>query len=119
MANKGHGTSFRETIRRSPSEERLIVSSVCNAQHTWRFFTLSSHTLNTIRVARWELQEKVCDFVGPLGDDEFGCILEQSLVLGGVKPHFQRVDDKPTGTCALCVYVVDRECSLLEKSAPP
>uniref|UniRef100_A0A7S1QCP2 Adenosine kinase n=1 Tax=Neobodo designis TaxID=312471 RepID=A0A7S1QCP2_NEODS len=67
--------------------------------------------MNTVRVARWLLNRDICWFVGCLGDDEFGCILERALHRAGVKSVFQRHEVKPTGTCA-CL-IVDRERSLL------
>lgn len=67
--------------------------------------------MNSIRVARWILQRDLCTFVGCLGDDEFGCILERALHLAGVRSIFQRHEEKPTGTCA-CL-IVEHERSLL------
>lgn len=67
--------------------------------------------MNSVRVARWLLQRDLCTFVGCLGDDEFGCILERALHRAGVKSFFQRHEERPTGTCA-CL-IVDRERSLL------
>jgi adenosine kinase len=67
--------------------------------------------MNAIRVLRWMCQLDICSYVGCLGDDEFGCILERALQKGGVRSIFQRNDDAPTGTCA-CL-IVDKERSLI------
>lgn len=75
-------------------------------------FVPGGAAMNTIRVMRWMLRvHGGCAFVGSLGDDEFGCILERALTKGGVSSYFSRCDDKPTGTCA-CL-IVEKERSLL------
>ena len=77
-------------------------------------FVPGGAAMNTIRVVRWmmgEVGSGRCAYVGCLGDDEFGSILHRSLTKGGVGSHFQRSDDKPTGTCA--VLIVEKERSLL------
>lgn len=72
--------------------------------------------MNAVRVARWMVSRHEgaatsCSYVGSLGDDEFGCILERALNNGGVRSIFQVQDEKQTGTCACCI--VDKERSLL------
>jgi adenosine kinase len=74
-------------------------------------FVPGGASMNSIRVARWLMTTDACTFVGSLGDDEFGCILERALSRAGVKSHFMHHEEKPTGTCA-CL-IVERERSLL------
>lgn len=75
-------------------------------------FVPGGASMNTIRVVRWMSGvNNIAGFVGCLGDDEFGCILERALSKAGVESSFQRQEDKPTGTCA-CL-IVDKERSLL------
>lgn len=79
-------------------------------------FVPGGASMNAVRVARWmvskhEAAAKSCTYVGSLGDDEFGCILERALNNGGVHSIFQIQDEKQTGTCACCI--VDKERSLL------
>jgi adenosine kinase len=75
-------------------------------------FVPGGAAMNAVRVATWmNNAPKVAYFVGSLGDDEFGCILERALRRGGVTPLFEYQEEKPTGTCA-CL-IVDQERSLL------
>jgi adenosine kinase len=75
-------------------------------------FVPGGAAMNTIRVIQWMSKGSVpTTFVGSLGDDEFGGILERTLTRAGVSVVFEYHDDKPTGTCA-CL-IVDAERSLL------
>jgi adenosine kinase len=75
-------------------------------------FVPGGAAMNTIRVIQWMGKGTVpTTFVGSLGDDEFGGILERTLTKAGVAPVFEYHEDKPTGTCA-CL-IVDAERSLL------
>ena len=79
-------------------------------------FVPGGASMNSIRVARWMLSgeegsENTCAFVGSLGDDEFGCLLERALNKGGVHSYFQYQEEMQTGTCA--VVIVEKERSLL------
>eukprot|EP00310_Coccolithus_braarudii_P012643 CAMPEP_0183332116 /NCGR_PEP_ID=MMETSP0164_2-20130417/1349_1 /TAXON_ID=221442 /ORGANISM="Coccolithus pelagicus ssp braarudi, Strain PLY182g" /LENGTH=358 /DNA_ID=CAMNT_0025500757 /DNA_START=153 /DNA_END=1229 /DNA_ORIENTATION=- len=76
-------------------------------------------TLNSIRVAQWLLthaEKGSCSsFIGCIGKDDFGTKMEEQLSTDGVTPLFMKVDDKPTGTCA--VLVKDSERSLIANLA--
>ena len=74
-------------------------------------FVPGGASMNSIRVARWIIGENICSFVGSLGNDEFGCILERALRRGGVQSVFEYHEDHPTGTCA-CL-IVEKERSLV------
>ena len=74
-------------------------------------FVPGGAAMNAIRVAKWMSSETTVRYIGALGDDEFGGILERALVKCGVVPFFEYHEEKPTGTCA-CL-VVNRERSLL------
>lgn len=75
-------------------------------------FVPGGAAMNAVRVARWMSKGTIPSFfVGSLGDDEFGGILERALNKGGVSCIFEYHDEKPTGTCA-CL-IVDAERSLL------
>lgn len=79
-------------------------------------FVPGGASMNSIRVARWMVTdhpdcENSCAYVGCVGDDEFGCLLERALNRGGVHSYFQYTEDKQTGTCA--VIIVEKERSLL------
>lgn len=66
-------------------------------------------TLNSIRVAKWMLQEpNTCSFVGCIGEDKFGEIMKQKSQEGGLFVPFMQTKDSPTGTCAVVVTGKDR-----------
>lgn len=76
-------------------------------------FVPGGAAMNTVRVARWMSNGDLkAHFVGSLGDDEFGGILERALTRGGVEAVFEYHDDLPTGTCA-CLICEGGERSLL------
>lgn len=66
-------------------------------------------TLNSMRVASW--MNASVGYMGCIGKDKFGEILESTTNDAGVKCHFMKVDDTPTGTCAVCI--TDKERSLV------
>eukprot|EP00756_Hemistasia_phaeocysticola_P010958 Hpha_TRINITY_DN15068_c1_g1::TRINITY_DN15068_c1_g1_i1::g.125958::m.125958/K00856/E2.7.1.20, ADK; adenosine kinase len=80
------------------------------SQHKDVEYVPGGATMNAVRVCRWLLGSS-CSYVGTLGDDEFGAILERALRRTGVKPLFERSDEHPTGTCA-CL-IVGKERSLI------
>lgn len=96
------------------SEEQLAIFEELSQRRDVDFVP-GGACMNTMRVCRWVLRQDVCTFVGALGDDEFGCILERALSRAGVKSIFQREEEKATGTCA--VMVTDGERSLLANIA--
>lgn len=76
-------------------------------------FVPGGAAMNAVRVARWVSGNTMeVYFVGSLGDDEFGGILERALNRAGVISVFEYHDDKPTGTCA-CLIADGGERSLL------
>eukprot|EP01065_Artemidia_motanka_P034213 TRINITY_DN4141_c1_g2_i2.p1 TRINITY_DN4141_c1_g2~~TRINITY_DN4141_c1_g2_i2.p1 ORF type:complete len:374 (+),score=95.48 TRINITY_DN4141_c1_g2_i2:52-1122(+) len=81
------------------------------SQHKDVEYVPGGATMNAVRVCRWMLGHGGCTYVGTLGDDEFGAILERSLRRTGVRPLFERSDTDPTGTCA-CL-IVGKERSLI------
>lgn len=73
-------------------------------------------TQNSIRVAQWMLQtEGATSFIGCVGDDKFGKELEKCATSDGVKVHYRKDAETPTGTCA--VLVKDQERSLIANLA--
>jgi len=59
-------------------------------------------TQNTIRVAQWLIGvPKATTFMGCIGKDKFGKILEEKAREGGVNVSYQYHDTEPTGTCAV------------------
>lgn len=70
-------------------------------------------SLNSVRAANHMLRDthpKKCAFLGCIGNDEFGKVLEHNLEEGGVHGILHKDADTPTGTCA--VLVVKKERSL-------
>ena len=55
-------------------------------------------------------------FMGCIGRDEFGRILEKKVIEAGVNPRYKYHDSEPTGTCAVCLTGTNRSvldhCSL-------
>lgn len=61
-------------------------------------------TQNTIRVAQWLLQKKFAtSYVGCVGKDKFGQLLEEQAGKDGVRVKYMVHDDEPTGTCACLI----------------
>ena len=61
-------------------------------------------TLNSMRVCSWMLQEKnTAGYMGCIGKDKFGEILESTTTAAGVDCFFMEDEKTPTGTCAVCV----------------
>lgn len=59
-------------------------------------------TQNSCRVFQWIVREvDRCVFMGCIGRDEFGEILERKAREAGVDVHYQYDETKPTGTCAV------------------
>ncbi|XP_064458355.1 uncharacterized protein LOC135368774 [Ornithodoros turicata] len=59
-------------------------------------------TQNTLRVLQWVVQmPEVTTFMGCIGRDKFGGILEQKAREAGVNVRYQYSDKFPTGTCAV------------------
>ncbi|CAB4006454.1 adenosine kinase 2 [Paramuricea clavata] len=61
-------------------------------------------TQNTIRVAQWLMQlPKAASYIGCVGKDDFGKILQQKAEEAGVCVQYLHSDDQDTGTCAVCI----------------
>ncbi|XP_054715868.1 uncharacterized protein LOC129225303 [Uloborus diversus] len=59
---------------------------------------------NTMRVAQWVAKKpNVFAFMGCIGKDEFGKILETKAKEAGVLVNYQLHDTAPTGTCAVVI----------------
>ncbi|KAL3760830.1 hypothetical protein ACHAWU_007896 [Discostella pseudostelligera] len=76
-------------------------------------------TQNSIRVAQWIMSANgkpgQSAYMGCVGTDEFGTLLEQCASSDGVKVHYMKDATTPTGTCA--VLVKDGERSLIANLA--
>lgn len=72
-------------------------------------------TQNSIKIAQWLLQKKnATTYMGSVGKDEFGKILEDKTNDLGVRTRYQEHDDKDTGTCAVIVNGSNRSlCAYL------
>ncbi|XP_042899992.1 uncharacterized protein [Parasteatoda tepidariorum] len=67
-------------------------------------YTAGGACQNTMRVAQWILQQpNVFAFMGCIGKDEFGKILESKAKEAGVLVSYQYHDTLPTGTCAVVI----------------
>ncbi|XP_065290557.1 uncharacterized protein Adk2 isoform X2 [Dermacentor albipictus] len=65
-------------------------------------YTAGGATQNTLRVFQWVVQiPEVATFMGCIGRDKFGGILEQKAREAGVNVRYQYSDKEPTGTCAV------------------
>lgn len=77
-------------------------------------------TQNSIRVAQWLIGiPRSTTFIGCIGNDKYGKILEQKATEAGVNVKYQYHDKEPTGTCAvlitgeyrsLCAYLAAANC---------
>ena len=57
-----------------------------------------------MRYLQWYLGvPKATSFVGCIGKDKYGEILEQKSIEAGVNVAYQYTDKEPTGTCAVLV----------------
>jgi len=66
-------------------------------------------TQNTVRIAQWLIGvPNATTFMGCIGRDEFGQILERKLREAGVNPRYKYHDTEPTGTCAVCLTGTNR-----------
>jgi adenosine kinase len=68
---------------------------------------------NTARTAQWLIGvPRSVTFVGCIGRDKYGEILEKKAKEAGVHPVYQYTDKEPTGTCAVLVSDEGRNRSL-------
>lgn len=51
---------------------------------------------------------KATTFMGCIGRDEFGLIMEAKMREVGVNVVYKYVDTEPTGTCAVCITSANR-----------
>lgn len=65
-------------------------------------YTAGGATQNSLRVFQWVVQiPEVATFIGCIGRDKFGGILEQKAREAGVNVRYQYSDKENTGTCAV------------------
>lgn len=66
-------------------------------------------TQNSMRVAQWLIQvPEATTFMGCIGKDKFGRVLEDKATEAGVKVCYQIHEKEPTGTCAVAITGSDR-----------
>lgn len=66
-------------------------------------------TQNTIRIAQWLIGvPNATTFMGCIGRDQFGQILEAKVHEAGVNPRYMYHESLPTGTCAVCLTGTNR-----------
>lgn len=65
-------------------------------------------TQNSIRVAQWMLKPGSTGYMGAIGSDEYGETLERCAKHDGVKTHYMKNAEVPTGTCAVLVNEGER-----------
>jgi adenosine kinase len=72
-------------------------------------------TLNTVRTAQWIMGiPRSVSFVGCIGKDKYGQILEDMANRAGVATHFQYNETENTGTCAVLLTGMNRSlCAYL------
>ena len=66
---------------------------------------LAFHTqANSLLYLQWMIGVPYATtFMGCIGKDRFGEILEEKVHEAGVKSAYKYVDNEPTGTCAVCI----------------
>jgi len=68
------------------------------------FFVAGGSVQNAIRVTQWILNKpNVCTFMGCIGKDENGKILESKAKEAGVNTQYQLTEKQPTGTCGVVI----------------
>jgi adenosine kinase len=66
-------------------------------------------TQNSIRIAQWLIGvPNATTFMGCIGRDDYGKILESKVREAGVNPRYMYHDKEPTGTCAVCLTGTNR-----------
>lgn len=65
-------------------------------------------TQNSIRVAQWMLKPGSTGYMGAVGDDAYGQQLEKCAETDGVRVHYMKNKDTPTGTCAVLISKQER-----------
>jgi len=68
-------------------------------------YSAGGATQNTMRFCQWVVgkNNQVTTFVGAVGNDYFGRIMEKKAKGDGVHARYQVVEDAQTGTCAVLV----------------
>lgn len=68
-------------------------------------YSAGGATQNTVRFCQWVVGQnnQVTTFVGSVGNDYFGKIMEKKAKGDGVTVRYQTVDDAQTGTCAVLI----------------
>ncbi|XP_051114015.1 adenosine kinase 2-like [Andrographis paniculata] len=71
-------------------------------------YSAGGATQNSIRVAQWMLQiPGATAYIGSIGKDKYGEEMKKNATAAGVKVHYHE-DEKPTGTCAVCLVGDER-----------
>lgn len=65
-------------------------------------------TQNSVRVAQWMLKAGSTAYMGAIGADAYGEQLERCAAEDGVKVHYMKNTEVPTGTCAVLVNNAER-----------
>lgn len=58
---------------------------------------------NSIRCAQWLLPAKSTTYIGCIGNDKYGRIIEEEASKDGLRTAYLVDEDTPTGTCAVCI----------------
>jgi len=81
-------------------------------------FTAGGCGENSMRAAQWMLQGKGdVHFIGAIGNDEYGKVLEREALEEKVKPHFMVSEEFQTGCCASIIYHKERSLVALVAAA--
>ncbi len=66
-------------------------------------YSAGGATQNTLRYCQWVVgkNNSVATFIGAVGNDYFGRIMEKKAKNDGVNAKYQVIDDEKTGTCAV------------------
>ncbi len=66
-------------------------------------YSAGGATQNTMRYCQWVVgkNNSVATFIGAVGNDYFGRIMEKKARNDGVNAKYQVIDDAKTGTCAV------------------
>ena len=92
LADDSHKTLFNEMI------EKFEVDYVPGGA-----------TQNSIRIAQWLIGVPLAtSYVGCIGRDKFGEILESKVREAGVNSSYMYTEAEPTGTCAVCITGTNR-----------
>lgn len=90
-------------------EHASLYSDIVSAFGDKVQYIAGGATQNSIRVAQWVSGSAGCTaYIGCVGDDAYGKTLAKCAEEDGVKPLYQIVEGKSTGTCAVLVHDTER-----------